>query len=108
MNPFPLVRIIWIDASGSDETGWTELGELLEQPDRALMVESVGWLVHDGKMVKRIAQNLNVPDAEIGSYPSYFHDVSITVAQTVLIEELIAKPAKRKRRTIKPAAKKMT
>ena len=102
MNPYPLVRIIWIDASGSDETGWTELGELLEQPDRALMVESVGWLVHDGKMVKRIAQNLNVPDAEIGSYPSYFHDVSITCDQVMLIEELIAKKPKRR----KPAAKK--
>lgn len=106
MNPYPLVRVIWIDASGSDnDHGWQDLDDLLREPDRAYVCESVGWLVADGKNVKKIVSNMSVPDADIGAYPAYFNDIRLTTEQIVSIEELVPKPPKRKHRTIKPAAK---
>ena len=99
------MRIIWIDASGSEDSSWTDLSELTDRPDRALLVESVGWLIKDGKHIKLLAHNLSVPDIEIGSMPAYFHDTSVTVAQMVSMEELVAKPPKRKPRVVKKGYK---
>lgn len=52
MAKMKLVLVEWVDSGGS--SGWTELKDV---PKSVHPVESVGWLVHDGKDAKTIVSH---------------------------------------------------
>ena len=62
MSKYQLIKIDWED-SRQPVSEWLYL-EDYEKPS-AVICQSIGWLIHDGKDVKAIAQNIGDADEKI-------------------------------------------
>ena len=86
-----LVLIEWVDSGGS--SGWTELKDV---PSSTCPVQSVGWLVHDGKDTKTIVSHKGGEDGSHMPEQVYGWMVIPTVAIKRILN--LNDPAAKKRR----------